>query len=46
MGENRTSYNVLMEKLKEKRIFGRPKPRWEGNIKRDLKEICWKHGLD
>ena len=30
-----------MRKAEGKRWLGRPKSRWEGNIKMDLKEICW-----
>jgi hypothetical protein len=37
---------VLVEKPKENKPLGRPKRRWEDNIKRDLKEIGWGHELD
>ena len=30
-----------MEKPKGKRPFGRPKHRWEDNIKMDLQEVVW-----
>jgi hypothetical protein len=36
MGERRGVYRVLMGKLEVKRPLGRPRPRWEANIKMDL----------
>ena len=36
MGERRGVYRVLLGKPKGKRTFGRPKRRWEDNIKIDL----------
>jgi hypothetical protein len=38
-GESRGAYRVLMGKPKEKRQLGRPKHRWEDNIKMDLQEV-------
>jgi hypothetical protein len=38
-GERRGVYKVLVGKLKGKRPFGRPRRRWEDNIKMDLKEV-------
>jgi len=35
-----------MEKSERKRQFGRPSLRWEDNIKTDLQEMGWGHGLD
>jgi len=32
---------VLMEKPEGKRPLGRPRHRWEDNIKMDFKEIVW-----
>jgi len=32
-------YRVLMEKPEGKRPLGRPRRRWEGNIKMDLQEV-------
>ena len=29
-----------------KRQLGKPSPRWEDNIKMDLEEVGWGHGLD
>jgi len=39
MGEKRGVYRVLMGKSEGKRPLGRPKPRWEDNIKIDLQEV-------
>jgi hypothetical protein len=36
---------ILVEKVDAKRPIGRPRPRWEDNIKVDLKEIRW-NGVD
>jgi hypothetical protein len=35
----------LVGKLEGKRPFGRPRRRWEDNIRMDLKEIGWE-GVD
>ena len=39
MGERRGVYRVLVGKPEGKRPLGRPKRRWEDNIKMDLKEV-------
>jgi hypothetical protein len=39
MGEGRSVYRVLVWRLKDKRPLGRPRRRWEDNIKMDLREI-------
>jgi len=39
MGERRCVYRVLAGKPEVKRQLGRPKFRWEDNIKMDLKEV-------
>ena len=41
MWEMRGAYWVLVGKLKGKRPYGRPKHRWEDNIKMDLQEVGW-----
>ena len=47
MGEDRGVHRVLVGKPQEKRPLGRPRRRWEDNIKLDLQEVgggSW--GLD
>jgi hypothetical protein len=39
MGERRGIYRVLMGKPEGKRPLGRPRHRWEDNIKMDLLEM-------
>ena len=39
MGERRGVYRVLMGKPEGKRPLGRPRRRWEDNIKMDLQEV-------
>ena len=39
MGEWRGVYRVLVGKPKGKRQLGRPRRRWEDNIKMDLQEV-------
>ena len=39
MGESRDVYRVLVGKPEEKRPLGRPRRRWEDNIKMDLQEV-------
>jgi hypothetical protein len=39
MGEGRGFYRVLVGKPEGKRPLGRPRRRWEDNIKLDLREI-------
>jgi hypothetical protein len=39
MGEGRDVYRVLVEKPEERRPLGRPKRRWEDNIRMDLLEV-------
>ena len=39
MGNGRGLYRVLAGKPEEKRPLGRPKHRWEDNIKMDLQEV-------
>jgi hypothetical protein len=38
-GEGRGVYRVLVGKPEEKRPLGRPRCRWEDNIKMDLQEV-------
>jgi hypothetical protein len=39
IGEDRGVYRVLVGKHVEKRPLGRPRRRWEDNIKMDLQEV-------
>ena len=39
MGEGRGEYRVLVGKPEGKRPLGRPRHRWEDNIKTDLQEV-------
>jgi hypothetical protein len=41
MGEKRNTYRILVGKPEGKKPLGRPRHRWEYNIKMDLKEIGW-----
>jgi hypothetical protein len=38
MGEKRNAYRILVRKPEGKRQLGRPRRRWVGNIKMDLRE--------
>ena len=39
MGEGKGVHRVLVGKPEGKRPLGRPRRRWEDNIKKDLKEV-------
>jgi len=39
MGERRDVYRVLVGKPEGKRTLGRPRHRWEDNIKMDFQEV-------
>jgi hypothetical protein len=39
MGEGRAVYRILVGRPEGKRPLGRPRRRWEDNIKLDLREI-------
>jgi hypothetical protein len=45
MGEGRGAYRILVGRPEGRRPLGRPKHRWEDNIKMDLQEVGWK-GVD
>jgi hypothetical protein len=40
------AYRCLVVKPEGKRPLGRPRRRWKDNIKMDLQEVGWGHGLD
>jgi len=46
MGVRTGAYRCLVVKPEGKRPLGRPKRRWKDNIKMDLQEVGWGHGLD
>jgi hypothetical protein len=41
MGEGRGAYRVLAGRPEGRRPLGRPRHRWEDNIKMDLQEVGW-----
>jgi hypothetical protein len=41
MGEGRGAYRALVGKPEGRRPLGRPRRRWEDNIKMDLREVGW-----
>jgi hypothetical protein len=41
MGERRGAYRALVGKPKGRRPLGRPRRRWEDNIKMDLRQVEW-----
>jgi hypothetical protein len=45
MEEMSNAYDILVRKPDGKRPHGRPRHRWEDNIRMDLKEIGWE-GVD
>ena len=42
MGEKRGAYKVLVGKPEGNRPLGRPRYRWEDNIKMDIQEVEWR----
>jgi hypothetical protein len=44
VGEKRGSYRILVGRPEGRRLLGRPRRRWENNIKIDLQEVGW--GMD
>jgi len=44
MGEDRGVHRVLVGKPEGKRPLGRPRRRWEDNIKMDLQKVRGDHG--
>jgi hypothetical protein len=45
MGERRGAYRALVGKPEGRRPHGRPRHRWEDNIKMDFREVGW-GGMD
>jgi len=47
MADRRGVFRILVGKPEGQRPLGRPRPRWEDNIKVDLREVgFWGYGLD
>jgi hypothetical protein len=44
MGERRGAYRILVGRPDGRKSLGRPRRRWEDNIKMDLQELGW--GVD
>jgi hypothetical protein len=40
-GEKRDAYRILVGRPDRRRQLGRPRRRWEDNIKMDLQEVGW-----
>ena len=45
MGERKGAYRVLVGKPEGRRPLGRPRHRWEDNIRLDLRTVGW-GGID
>ena len=45
-GERRRAYKVSMGKTEGRTPLGRPRRRWEDNIKMNFQKVEWVHGLD
>jgi hypothetical protein len=41
MGEKRGAYRILVGRPEGRRPLGRPRHRWEDNIKMDLQDVGW-----
>jgi hypothetical protein len=41
MGERRVAYKASVGKPEGRRPLGRPRRRWEDNVKMDLREVGW-----
>jgi hypothetical protein len=41
MGEGRGAYRILVGRPEGRRLLGRPRRRWEDNIKMDVQEVGW-----
>jgi hypothetical protein len=46
MGQKRGACRILVGRAEGRRPLGRPRRRWEDNIKTDLQEVGWGHELD
>jgi hypothetical protein len=46
MGEKGSAYRILVGRPEGRRPLGRPRRKLEDNMKTDLREVGWGHGLD
>jgi hypothetical protein len=46
MREKKSAYRIFMRKPEGRRPLGKHRHRWEDNIKMDLQDLGWGHGLD
>jgi hypothetical protein len=46
MGKRKGAYTILVGKPEGKRLLGRPRRRWEDNIKGNLQEVELGNGLN
>jgi hypothetical protein len=46
MGEQRGAYRILVGRPEGRKPLWRPRRRWKDNIKMDLQDVGWGHGLD
>jgi hypothetical protein len=46
MGEKRGAYRILVGRSEGRRPLGRPRRIWKDNIKMNLQEVGWRHGMD
>jgi hypothetical protein len=46
MAEKRGACRILVGRPEGTLTLGRPRRRWEDNIKMDLQDVEWSHGLD
>jgi hypothetical protein len=46
IGEGSAAYKILVGRPEGRKPLGRPRCRWDSNIKMDLQEVGWGHGPD
>ena len=45
-GDRRGAYRILVGKPEGRRALGRPRHRWQDNMKTDLREVGWGYAFD
>jgi len=43
IGQVRNAWSILLRKPEGKRSLGRPRCRWEDDMRMDFKEMCWQY---